>query len=102
MMIVEDRLRVYILEPMIIEQYILLVMLKNKPFTNSEINLVNERTRENGARVFAIPGVYTEPPYDKLLMDRSHSELKEEQVLRGQYADNENIEAIIEIETTHR
>ena len=97
MMIVEDRPGLYFGANDNRTIYPVLVMLKNKPFTNSEINLVNERTRENSARVFAIPGVYTQPPYDKLLMDSSYSELKQEQLLKGQDADNENIEAIFKL-----
>ena len=97
MMIVEDRPGLYFGANDNRTIYPVLVMLKNKPFTNSEINLVNEKTKENSARVFAIPGVYTQPPYDKLLMDSSYSELKQEQLLKGQDADNENIEAIFKL-----
>jgi hypothetical protein len=47
--------------------YPVLVMLKNKPFTSSEISIINERARENNAELFVVPGVYAQPPYDKLL-----------------------------------
>jgi Spermine/spermidine synthase domain len=97
MMIVEDRPGLYFGANDNRTIYPVLVMLKNKPFTSSEINLVNERTSENSARVFAIPGVYTQPPYDKLLMNSSNSELKQKQLLKGQDADNENIEAIFKL-----
>ena len=97
MMIVEDRPGLYFGANDNRTIYPVLVMLKNKQFTNSEINLVNERTRENNAKVFAIPGVYTQPPYDKLLMDSSYSELKQQQLLKGQDADNEDIETIFKL-----
>jgi hypothetical protein len=76
-------------------------MLKNKPFSESEISLVTERVRENDAQVFVIPGVYTQPPYDKLLEVSSNSEMREHQEgSRGQEAvenGNENIKAIMEL-----
>jgi hypothetical protein len=96
-MIVEDRPGLYFGANDNRTIYPVLVMLKNKPFTYSEINLVNERTRENSAKIFTIPGVYTRPPYDRLLMDSSYSELKQQQLLEGQDADNENIETIFKL-----
>src|ERR687898_372728 len=81
--------------------YPVLVMIKNKPFTESEISLVTERVRENDAKVFVIPGVYIQPPYDKLLEVSSNSEMREHQEgSRGQEAvenGNENIKAIMEL-----
>src|SRR5215218_1886560 len=81
--------------------YPVLVMLKNKPFSESEISLVTERVRENDAKVFVIPGVYIQPPYDKLLEVSSNSEMREHQEgSRGQEAvenGNENIKAIMEL-----
>ena len=81
--------------------YPVLVMLKNKPFSESEISLVTERVRENDAQVFVIPGVYIQPPYDKLLGVSSNSEMREHQDgSRGQEAvenGNENIKAIMEL-----
>lgn len=97
MMIVEDRPGLYFGANDNRTIYPVLVMLKNKPFTNSEINLVTERTTENNAKVFVIPGIYTQPPYDKLLKDSSYSELKQQQLLKGQEVDNENIKVILEL-----
>src|SRR5919108_592838 len=47
--------------------YPVLVMIKNKPFTQSEINLVKERIARDHAKVIAMPGGYVQPPYDTLL-----------------------------------
>jgi hypothetical protein len=79
--------------------YPVIVMLKNKPFTESEISLVADRVRENDAQVFVIPGVHVQPPYDKLLMTSGNLEKSEDQKKsKGQdVVENENIEAIMEL-----
>lgn len=79
--------------------YPVIVMLKNKPFTQSEISLVTDRVRENDAQVFVIPGVHVQPPYDKLLMTSGNLEKSEDQKKsKGQdVVENENIEAIMEL-----
>jgi hypothetical protein len=79
--------------------YPVIVMLKNKPFTESEISLVTDRVRENDAQVFVIPGVHVQPPYDKLLMTGGNLEKSEDQKKsKGQdVVENENIEAIMEL-----
>lgn len=79
--------------------YPVIVMLKNKPFTDSEIGLVTERVRQNDAQVFVIPGVHVQPPYDKLLMTSGNLEKSEDQKKsKGQdVVENENIKAIMEL-----
>ena len=79
--------------------YPVIVMLKNKPFTDTEIGLVTERVRENDAQVFVIPGVHVQPPYDKLLMTSGNLEKSEDQKKsKGQdVVENENIKAIMEL-----
>lgn len=79
--------------------YPVIVMLKNKPFTQSEISLVTDRVRENDAQVFVIPGVHVQPPCDKLLMTSGNLEKSEDQKKsKGQdVVENENIEAIMEL-----
>jgi hypothetical protein len=79
--------------------YPVIVMLKNKPFTESEISLVADRVRENDAQVFVIPGVHVQSPYDKLLMTSGNLEKSEDQKKsKGQdVVENENIEAIMEL-----
>ena len=47
--------------------YPVLLMVKNTPFTSSEVNLVKERVAKSDAKVISMPGEYTQPPYDKLL-----------------------------------
>jgi hypothetical protein len=47
--------------------YPVLVMVKNSPFTSSELDLIKARAVRNDARVIATPGQYIQPPYDKLL-----------------------------------
>jgi hypothetical protein len=48
--------------------YPVLLIIKNNPFTDSEINLAKERIANNNARVIAMPGGYIQPPYDTLLL----------------------------------
>ncbi len=95
-MVVEDRPGLYFGANDKRTIYPVLVMLKNNPFTASQIRLVTERVRENDAQVFAIPGVYTRPPYDELLMVSSGSAQRGS---KGQdIQDNiENIKAITEL-----
>src|SRR5918994_1782791 len=68
MTIVEDRPGLYFGANDNRTIYPVLVMLKNKPFTNSEVSIITERARENNAKLFVVPGVYAQPPYDELLM----------------------------------
>src|ERR671932_1529086 len=53
--------------------YPVLVMVKNSPFTNSELDLIKARVARNDARIVYIPGLYIQPPYDKLLLLSSSS-----------------------------
>ena len=79
--------------------YPVLVMLKNKPFTSSEISIINERARENNAELFVVPGVYAQPPYDELLTVNSQFEPnKQEQEFIGRNIETEKINSIIEME----
>ncbi|MGB8024021.1 MAG: hypothetical protein WCF06_06850, partial [Nitrososphaeraceae archaeon] len=48
-------------------EYPVLVIVKNSPFTSSEIDLVKKRVSKNDANVFIMPGGYVRPPYDELL-----------------------------------
>jgi predicted membrane-bound spermidine synthase len=65
--------------------YPVLLIIKNNPFTDSEINLAKERVANNNARVIAMPGGYIEPPYDTLLFDKNyyHSQQLQESDLRA-------------------
>lgn len=79
--------------------YPVLVMLKNKPFTSSEISIINERARENNAELFVVPGVYARPPYDELLTVNSQFEPnKQQQEFIGRNIETEKINSIIEME----
>jgi spermidine synthase len=49
-------------------EYPVLVIVKNSPFTSSELDLIKARAARNDARVIAIPGLPIQPPYDKLLV----------------------------------
>jgi predicted membrane-bound spermidine synthase len=80
MIVVEDRPGLYFGADKNRTIYPVLVMLKNKPFTNSEISLVTERVSENDAQAFVIPGVYAAPPYDKLLMVEDNLEKNQQQL----------------------
>ena len=47
--------------------YPVLLMIKNSPFTASELALIKERVNKSDAKVIAMPGGYVQPPYDRLL-----------------------------------
>jgi hypothetical protein len=48
-------------------EYPVLVIVKNSPFTSSELDLVKKRVSKNDANVFIMPGGYVQPPYNELL-----------------------------------
>ena len=51
------------------EQYMLYTLvIKNKPFADSEINLIKDRIVKRDAKVIAMPGKYVQPPYDRLFL----------------------------------
>jgi hypothetical protein len=52
--------------------YPVLVVIKNSPFTNSELNLVKERIARDHPKVIAMPGGYVQPPYDSLLISDNY------------------------------
>ena len=47
--------------------YPVIFVIKNNPFTASELALIKERVNKSDAKVIAIPGGYVQPPYDRLL-----------------------------------
>jgi hypothetical protein len=96
MIVVEDRPGLYFGADNKRAIYPILVMLKNKPFTNSEISIVTERVSENGAQAFIIPGVYAAAPYDKLLMVEDRLEKNQHQLgSRHNISDYDSIEAVM-------
>jgi hypothetical protein len=54
-------------------------MVKNSPFTSSELTLIKARAARNDARVIAIPGLPIQPPYDKLLISSNPGLNKQQQ-----------------------
>ena len=48
--------------------YPVLLVIKNSPFTASELALIKERVNKSDAKVIAMPGGYVQPPYDRLLL----------------------------------
>jgi hypothetical protein len=48
-------------------EYPVLVIVKNSPFTSSQLDLVKKRVSKNDANVFIMPDGYVRPPYDELL-----------------------------------
>lgn len=48
--------------------YPVLLVIKNSPFTGSELAVIKERVNKSHAKVIAIPGGYVQPPYDRLLL----------------------------------
>src|SRR5215216_2908705 len=69
--------------------YPVLLMIKNNPFTDSEINLAKERIANNNARIIAMPGGYIQPPYDTLLLDKNY--------YHSQKLQESNVRAILEL-----
>ncbi|HYA83881.1 MAG TPA: hypothetical protein VEH06_10595, partial [Candidatus Bathyarchaeia archaeon] len=49
--------------------YPVLLVIKNSPFTGSEIAVIKERVNKSHAKVIAMPGGYVQPPYDRLLLN---------------------------------
>ncbi|MFL6430757.1 MAG: hypothetical protein ACJ71X_04770, partial [Nitrososphaeraceae archaeon] len=60
-------------------EYPVLVMVKNSPFTNSELDLIKAKVARNDAKVIAMPGGYVQPPYDRLLLPVSNGSNKNHQ-----------------------
>lgn len=69
--------------------YPVLLIIKNNPFTDSEINLAKERVANNNARVIAMPGGYIQPPYDTLLLDKNY--------YNSQHLQQSDLRAILEL-----
>src|SRR5205823_14625549 len=60
--------------------YPVLVIVKNSPFTSSELDLVKQRIARNNDKVIIMPDGYVQPPYDRLLsIDSSGREVKQQQ-----------------------
>lgn len=71
--------------------YPVLVMVKNSPFSTSQLNLVKERIARSDARVIAMPGGYIQPPYDKLLSSNAS--------IDGNYKQQQNSQASYDLNT---
>jgi Spermine/spermidine synthase domain len=48
--------------------YPVLLVIKNSPFTGSELAVIKERVNKSHAKVIAMPGGYVQSPYDRLLL----------------------------------
>ena len=53
--------------------YPVILVIKNSPFTASELALIKERINKSDAKVIAIPGGYVQPPYDRLLLSSGNN-----------------------------
>jgi len=53
--------------------YPVLLVIKNSPFTASELALITERVNKSDAKVIAMPGGYVQPPYDRLLLSAGNN-----------------------------
>jgi predicted membrane-bound spermidine synthase len=60
-------------------EYPVIVMVKNSPFPNSELDLIKAKLARNDAKVIAMPGGYVQPPYDRLLLPVSNGSNKNHQ-----------------------
>ena len=50
-----------------------LIMMKNKPFTESEIKLIKNRIDKSDAKIIAVPSEVVEPPYDRFFLINGNS-----------------------------
>jgi hypothetical protein len=57
------------------DHYPVLLVIKNTPFTTSELNFVKEKISNNNAKVVAMPGDYFNSPYNKLLLNVGSQQL---------------------------
>src|SRR5215831_11935104 len=57
--------------------YPVLLVIKNSPFTGSELAVVKERVNKSHAKVISMPGGYVQPPYDRLLSMGGNSDLQQ-------------------------
>jgi hypothetical protein len=71
--IVEDRPGLYFGSNPQRTVYAVLIMIKNSPFTTSQLSLIKERVAKSDAKVIALPEGYIQPPYDTLLLSKSAS-----------------------------
>ena len=65
--VVEDRPGLFFASNNQRNVYPVLVMVKNSPFTSSELDLIKARAARNDARLIAVPSEYVQPPYDRLV-----------------------------------
>jgi Spermine/spermidine synthase domain len=70
-LVVEDRPGLYFGSNKERTLYPVLLVIKNKPFTDYEINLIKDRIIENDAKVIAMPGEYIQHPYNRLFFSGS-------------------------------
>jgi len=49
--------------------YPVLLMIKNSPFSSTELEIINERVSASNAKIIAMPYGFVQPPYNRLLMD---------------------------------
>jgi hypothetical protein len=62
-------------------------MVKNSPFSGSELDLIKAHVARNGAKAIAIPGGYVQPPYDTLLSlgrDTNYNQQQSQQLKQPQ------------------
>jgi predicted membrane-bound spermidine synthase len=71
-LVVEDRPGLYFTSNNQQTIYPVVLIIKNNPFTDSEINLAKTKIANNNAKVIAMPDGYIEPPYDRLLSDKNY------------------------------
>jgi hypothetical protein len=57
--------------------YPVLLVMKNSPFTGSELAVIKERVDKSHAKVIAMPGGYVQPPYDRLLSVGDNSNVQQ-------------------------
>jgi predicted membrane-bound spermidine synthase len=51
-----------------------LVLVKNSPFNNSELNIIKNKVAKNNAKIIAMAGQIVQPPYDSLLSTNNSDE----------------------------
>jgi len=65
--------------------YPVLLVIKNSPFTASELALIKEKVNKGNAKVIAMPEGYVQPPYDRLLLSGGNKQQQHQQTFQVSY-----------------
>jgi hypothetical protein len=87
LVVVEDKPGLYFGSDSSHTLYPVLVMVKNSPFTDSQISLIKKTATGNDAEIIMLSDSYIKPPYDKLLPEATYAKNIDESFI-GEIAGN--------------